>query len=63
MSNQKLLSDLVKLIFADFERDRDGLRALRRINMAQVNLAKSGHLVDARTVGELKKLFNNRKGR
>ncbi len=56
------MSDLVKLIFADFENDKDGLRALRRINMAQVNLSKSGRLVDARTVGELKKLFNNRKG-
>ena len=56
------MSDLVFLIFADFEKDGTGLRALRRINMAQINLAKSGHLVDARTVGELKKLFNNRKG-
>ncbi len=62
MSSRKLLSELVKLIFTDFERDQDGLRALRRINMAQVNLAKSGRLIDAKTVGELKRLFINRKG-
>ena len=57
MSNQKPLSDLVKLIFADFENDRNGLRALRRINIMQVNLAKSGRLIDAKTVRELKRLF------
>ena len=57
MADKKLLSDLVKLIFADFERDKDGLRALRRINMTQINLEKSGRLIDARTFGELKKIF------
>ena len=63
MSSKKPLSELVKLIFADFEMDRNGLRALRRIHMAQINLAKSGKLIDARTTGELKKLFVKRKGR
>lgn len=62
MSNKKLLSELVKLIFLDFERDQNGLRALRRINMMQLNLAKSGKLIDAKTVGELKRIFVNRKG-
>ena len=57
MSSRKILSDAVKLIFVDFENDQNGLRALRRINMMQVNLAKSGRMLDAKTVGELKKLF------
>lgn len=53
---------MVKLIFADFERDRNGLRVLRRIHILQVNLAKTGRLIDAKTVGELKNLFLKSKG-
>ena len=61
MSSQKILSDAVKLIFADFERDGNGLRALRRINMAQINLARRMQPEEAKLLGSLKPFFKKKR--
>ncbi len=61
MSDKKLLEEVVKLIFADFRKDQDGLRALRRINMAQINLARRMQPQEAKLIGCLKPFFKNKR--
>ncbi len=62
MSNQKLLEDAVRLIFADFRKDRDTIRALRRINMAQINMARRMLPEEAKLLGNLKPFFKRKGG-
>ena len=60
MSNQKLLEEVVKLIFADFREDRDTIRALRRINMAQINMARRMLPEEAKLIGNLKPFYKKK---
>ncbi len=62
MSNQKLLEEVVKLIFADFRKDKDTTRALRRIHMAQINLARRMLPEEAKLIGNLKPFFKKKGG-
>ena len=61
MSDKKLLEDVVRLIFADFRKDGDGIRALRRINMAQINFAKRMQFQETKLIGNLKPFFKNKR--
>ena len=61
MSNKKILSELVKLIFVEFERDGDITRALRRINMAQINMARRMLPEEAKLLGSLKPFFKKKR--
>ena len=62
MSDKKLLENVIALIFADFRKDGNGLRALRRINMAQINFAKRMQFDETKLLGSLKPFFKKKGG-
>ena len=61
MSSKKLLSEIVKLILVDFKKDQDSLKALRRINVAQINLARRMQFDDVKILGCLKPFFKKKR--
>lgn len=62
MSNRKPLEEIVKIIFADFQEDRDTTRALRRIRMSQINFARRMLPQEAKLLGSLKPFFKRKGG-
>ena len=62
MSNKKELGDVMQLIFSDFLQNHDGTKALRRINIAQINFTKRMLPQEAELIGNLKPFFKKLKG-
>ena len=61
MSDEKLLSELVKLIFVDFKQDQNGIRALKRIHMAQVNMVRRMRPKEVKLLENLKPFFKKKR--
>jgi len=62
MSNKKELADIMKKIFDDYREDKNGLRALRRINMLNINLARRMQFEEVKLVRSTKPFFKKSKG-
>ena len=62
MSNKKELADVMQLIFAEFKIDHNGTRALRKINMAQINFARRMQFEEVKLIKFTKTFFEKTKG-